>query len=95
MKLGVCTLLELLSENMNLDPTSTLPSKSLQTTKAGMSSDCVKTTIHLGEISDYHSFFKSASWSLKVFATTQPYFVNVYVVFGSHERTFEIIVRAN
>ena len=50
MKLEVCTLLELLSENMNLDLTSTLQSKSLQTTKAGMSSDCVKTTIHLGEI---------------------------------------------
>ena len=55
MKLEVCTLLELLSENINLDPTSTLPSKSLQTTKAGMSSDCAKTTIHQGEIADYHS----------------------------------------
>ena len=61
MKREVYTLQELLSNITNLDPTLQLLSKSLQTTKVGMSSDCVKTTTHQGEISDYQSFLNILS----------------------------------
>ena len=49
MKLEASTLQELLLNTTNLHPSSKSLLKSLLTTKAGMSLDCVRTTIHQGK----------------------------------------------